>query len=144
IVSKVELLKLKQQRLNQQKNIYQDAVELERAYEQLLAEFGRNNRTLFAIKELAKLKANNLNKLSEAEALLEETLSYPGINPEELALLKLELADIYLMNNNPWDASLLYGQVEKSHANTAIGQEAKFRNAKLSFYNGDFKWAKAQ
>src|SRR5690606_21172784 len=28
--------------------------------------------------------------------------------------------------------------------NTILGQEAKFRNAKLAFYNGDFKWAKAQ
>ena len=43
-----------------------------------------------------------------------------------------------------WDASLLYSQVEKDFKYEAIGQEAKFKNAKLSFYAGDFTWAKAQ
>jgi hypothetical protein len=43
-----------------------------------------------------------------------------------------------------WDASLLYSQVEKEFKYEAIGHEAKFKNAKLSFYAGDFKWAKTQ
>ncbi len=39
---------------------------------------------------------------------------------------------------------MLYSQVEKAYKYDPVGQEAKFRNAKLSYYNGDFKWAKAQ
>jgi len=57
---------------------------------------------------------------------------------------KLMLADIYLVSGEIWDASLLYSQVEKDFKYEAIGQEAKFRNAKLSFYAGDFAWAKTQ
>ncbi len=144
IAAKLELLKIKQQQINKQGNLEQNAAEQEKAYEQLLAKFGKGKQTLFAIIELAKLKANVLNKANEAEVLLEDALNFKNVNTEEVAALKLELADIYLLNNNPWDASLLYGQIEKAHPNTAIGQEAKFSNAKLAFYNGDFKWAKAQ
>jgi TolA-binding protein len=54
------------------------------------------------------------------------------------------LGDIYLLKGEIWEASLLYSQVEKAFKYEAVGQEAKFRNAKLSFYNGDFAWAKTQ
>jgi TolA-binding protein len=43
-----------------------------------------------------------------------------------------------------WDAMLLYGQVDKEYMEEPIGQEAKLRNAKLSYYIGEFEWAKAQ
>jgi TolA-binding protein len=43
-----------------------------------------------------------------------------------------------------WDATLLYSQVEKDFPNTDVGQDAKFRNAKLSYYTGDFEYAKLQ
>jgi TolA-binding protein len=49
-----------------------------------------------------------------------------------------------LLNGEIWEASLLYSQVEKDFKYEAIGQEAKFKNAKLSFYAGDFSWAKTQ
>ena len=38
----------------------------------------------------------------------------------------------------------MYSQVEKDYKYETIGQEAKFRNAKLSYYAGDFAWAKTQ
>jgi len=43
-----------------------------------------------------------------------------------------------------WEASLTYSQVEKAFKFEPIGQDAKFRNAKVAFYMGDFKWAKSQ
>lgn len=144
IVAKVELLKIKQQQLNKGRLTPADITYLETAYEQLITEYGKSNRTLFALRELAKLKANHLNKVSEAETILEEALEFKGITEEVLASIKTELADIYVLNNNIWDASLLLGQVEKSFPGDPVGQEAKFKNAKISFYNGDFKWAKAQ
>jgi hypothetical protein len=36
---------------------------------------------------------------------------------------------------------LLYSQVEKSNKEQPIGYEAKLRNAKLSYYKGDFELA---
>jgi len=113
-------------------------------YETLLKEYGSNTQTVFAIRELANLKAYYQNDLNGGQKLLEDVLSFPSLNPLTLASVKLELANIYIINNERWEAALLYGQIEKSLSNEPIAQEAKFKNAKLSFYNGDFTWAKAQ
>lgn len=121
-----------------------DIETLVKDYETLLNDYGRNYQTVFAIRELAHLKAFYLNQLAAAVDILEPIINAPGIEPQKLAQLKLDLADIYLLNVQPWEAALLYGQVEKSLSNEPLGQEAKFKNAKLSFYNGDFNWAKAQ
>ena len=48
------------------------------------------------------------------------------------------------MTGDIWEASLRYSQVEKAFKHDEIGQEAKFRNAKIAYYTGDFKWAQAQ
>jgi tetratricopeptide (TPR) repeat protein len=98
----------------------------------------------FVVKNLATLKAYYLNKPEEAIALLEEVISNPSIKPVDKADYKILQADIYLVSGAIWDASLLYSQVEKDFKYEPIGHEAKFKNAKLSFYAGDFKWAKTQ
>ena len=52
--------------------------------------------------------------------------------------------DIYIITGDVWESSLLYSQVEKTMRNEAVGHLAKLRNARLSFYIGEFGWAKAQ
>lgn len=96
------------------------------------------------LKNLAHLKAYYLNKSDEAIELLNNFINLAGIEATTKAEYKIMLADIYLIKGEIWEASLLYSQVEKSFKYEAIGQEAKFRNAKLSFYAGDFTWAKTQ
>ncbi|MFC5282029.1 tetratricopeptide repeat protein [Pedobacter alpinus] len=113
-------------------------------YEKLLDEYGKNNQTIFALRDLANLEAFYLDNEERAIELLELSLNLPNVKLSDLAEIKLDLAHIYTLNNQPWDAALLYGQVEKSFEGDVLGQEAKFKNAKLSFYNGDFNWAKAQ
>ena len=39
---------------------------------------------------------------------------------------------------------MLYTQVEKAEKGNPLGEEAKFRNAKLAYYKGDFEWAQTQ
>ena len=55
-----------------------------------------------------------------------------------------ENADVQLYTGEIWDASLNYSQVDKDMPNDVLGNEAKFKNAKLSFYIGEFNWAKSQ
>jgi len=38
----------------------------------------------------------------------------------------------------------LFSQVDKEFKEEQIGQEARFKNARLSYFNGDFQWAQAQ
>jgi len=119
-------------------------LDLEKNYFDLLTEFGRNPNTAFAMQKLARLQAFKLHKLADAQKLLEDIVALPGLRPALLADCKLDLGDVYLLNNKPWDATLLYGQVAKDYPGTSIGQEADYRNAKLAYYTGDFTYAKGQ
>ncbi len=118
--------------------------QLETEYLTYFTKRGKIPETAALVKDLAHLQAFYLNKLPEAAALLEELIALRGINARLLALCKLDLGDIYLADNQPWDAILIYGQVEKAYKDDPLGQEAKFRNARLSYYQADFDWAKAQ
>jgi TolA-binding protein len=144
IPSKIELINTKNLRVTAGKYTNDDLVNLEKDYIDLLAEFGKNTNTAFAIQKLANLQAFKLHKLNEAQKLLEEAVQIPNIKRNQLAGCKLDLGDVYLLNNKPWDATLLYSQVEKDFPNTSVGQDAKYRNAKLAYYTGDFTWAKGQ
>jgi tetratricopeptide (TPR) repeat protein len=57
------------------------------------------------------------------------------------AKAKLDLGDIYMLKGEPWESTLLYSQVEKTQKENLVGYEAKLRNAKLSYYKGDFQLA---
>ena len=144
IPSKIDLIEVKNQKLNTGKSTNADMVGLEQDYINLLNDFGRNSSTAFAMQRLANLQAFKLHKYAEAQKLLEETINVPNIRPNLLAQVKLDLGDIYLMDNKPWDATLIYSQVEKANPDTYLSQEASYRNAKLAYYTGDFTWAKGQ
>lgn len=122
----------------------QDLTDLEKNYEVTIQELGKSSSTVSLLKNFAHLKAFYLNKSQEAINLLNEAIELPQLSSIQQAECKLELGDILLMTGQIWDASLLYSQVEKSFKYDVIGQEAKFRNAKVSYYNGDFGWAQAQ
>ena len=96
------------------------------------------------IKNLAHIKAFYLGKNQEAIDLLDQAIDIPGIPPTEKAKCKIELADILLFTDDVWEATLLYQQAYMDFKFDPIGQEAKFKNARLSFYIGEFKWAQAQ
>ena len=144
IPAKIELINAKNRKVTSGKYVQSDLLDLEKNYNDLLTEFGKNSNTAFAMQKLASLEAFKLHKPVDAQKLLEDAITIPNIRPELLASCKLDLGDTYLINGNQWDAELLYGQVEKDFPNTDIGQDAKFRNAKLAYYTGDFNWAKRQ
>ncbi|MCB0581782.1 MAG: tetratricopeptide repeat protein [Phaeodactylibacter sp.] len=118
--------------------------QLEQEYESFLGEFGRSKLTANIILELAELEALYINDLDKAIRLLNEMIAYPNVNPAIQALGKINLADYYLMQGERWEATLLYSQVDKAFKEDQLGHEARFRNAKLSYYTGDFQWAQAQ
>ncbi len=118
--------------------------QLEQEYESFLNEFGRSKVTANIILELAELEALYINDLDKAISLLREMIEYPNVNPAIQAMGKINLADYYLMQGERWEATLLYSQVDKAFKEDQLGHEARFRNAKLSYFTGDFQWAQAQ
>ncbi|MCB0560506.1 MAG: tetratricopeptide repeat protein [Lewinellaceae bacterium] len=122
----------------------EELTQLEKEYESFLDEFGRSKLTANIVLELAELEAIYINDLDKAIGLLNQMIEYPNVNPAIQARGKINLADYYLMQGERWEATLLYSQVDKAFKEDALGHEARFRNAKLSYYTGDFQWAQAQ
>ena len=118
--------------------------EAELALQQIINDFGVSDFSLQSVTQWAHLKAFYQNKAGEGRLKLEEVVKTNGLNARFLNQAKLELADILLLEGDVWESTLLYSQVEKAYKNDTLGQEAKFRNAKLAYYKGEFEWAKAQ
>lgn len=123
----------------------QTAIEaLTAAYNQLFAEFGKQPATLSLMLDYAHLLAFQVGDAEAAIAWLDEAIAMQSAPPMQRARCKMELADILLYTDRVWDALLLYGQVDLDFKEDVIGQDAKFKRAMVSYYQGDFSWAKAQ
>ena len=109
------------------------------------AEIGKNESAYAVAIRLGHLLAFYRSQPDSALTLL-SPLTEPssGLTIRPLNEVKLEIADIQLLQGEIWEATLTYAQIEKALKTDTLGQEAKFRNAKLAYYKGDFEWAKAQ
>ncbi|MEL7163497.1 MAG: tetratricopeptide repeat protein, partial [Bacteroidota bacterium] len=117
---------------------------LEEAYVSFLEEFGTNPASARIANQLAELEALYLNDLDKAIGILSTVVATPGVNVKTQAEAKLALADYYLMQGEVWESTLLYSQVDKKFKEDLLGHEARFRNARLSYFRGDFEWAQSQ
>ena len=118
-------------------------------YESTLDELGISARSAMIINDFAMTKAFYESKYSEtaieeAAGILENALTMPGLDVNTEALLKIQLADIYVLKGRIWDSSLLYAQVEKTFKYDEIGHSAKLKNVLVFYYAGDFYWAQSQ
>lgn len=94
--------------------------------------------------DYAMLEAQYNNNPQKGIEILQKAIDMPSANPEFVGACKLQLGDYYILAGKIWDASLTYSQVDKSFKEDAMGEDARFRNAKLAFYRGDFDWAQQQ
>jgi tetratricopeptide (TPR) repeat protein len=115
------------------------------AYKDFLKNYGMNRPESGTVTlHLAEIQALYANDPASAIALLRKYIDEPVVSPKEQAYAKLALGDYLLLTGESWEATLFYGQVEMAYQDDPLGHEAKFRNAQLSLYRGDFDWAKAQ
>jgi len=143
--AKIEGLRCRRFKLVEESNLSNNYIlELKAKYLAFLYELGKNRNTASVLIDLAELEAFYLNDLPKAIALLTEVIGFPGINNRLQATAKLNLGDYQLMNGEIWEATLLYSQVDKAFQDDLLGQDARFRNARLSYYTGDFTWAQSQ
>ena len=91
----------------------------------------------------ADIMTYQLGKSEEAIAMLTQTIETVG-SKQDKAELKLKLADIYLYKDEVWEATLLYSQVDKSLKEEPLGHEARFKNAQLRYFIGEYEWAESQ
>lgn len=119
----------------------EDLLQLKQSYQLMIEQNLHAYNTILAKIELADLEARYLFQTDSAILLLQDIVSNRMTPKDLLVKAKLALGDYYIMNGEHWESTLLYTQVEKDYKGTPLGEEAKFRNARLAYFKGDFDWA---
>ncbi|XZF13540.1 tetratricopeptide repeat protein [Chitinophagaceae bacterium MMS25-I14] len=121
----------------------EDVQQLEKDYEAFLQDFPQYYTTE-TVRNYAMLAAQYGDDPKKGIALLTNGIGQPNARKDFVGQCKLQLGDYYILDGRVWDASLTYSQVDKAFREDALGEEARFRNAKLAYYRGDFEWAQGQ
>jgi predicted Zn-dependent protease len=145
VSANLELINVKRDKLVNSPNYSNEQLfSLKQTYQNFISTFKNEYTTTYAILELAQLEALYLHDIDSAIAHVIPVTENSRAPKDLLAKAKMYLGDYYLIADQPWESLLLYTQVEKEQKGNPLGEEAKFRNAKLAYYKGDFEWAQTQ
>ncbi|MCO5231323.1 MAG: tetratricopeptide repeat protein [Chitinophagales bacterium] len=144
-IANLEYISTQKSIILQKKNYTQeDLLQLKDSYLRLINGRIQPSQIAMAKIDLADLEARYFYNTDSAIAILSKLINEKDIHKDLIATAKMDLGDYYIMNNEPWESILLYTQVAKDFKGTPIGEEAKYRNARLSYFKGDFDWALTQ
>lgn len=121
----------------------EDVTALAAIFDSFLVEFPSYYKQQVA-SDFARLQAQYGNNVQRAIAILNKGINDPGMPRQRMGAFKLQLGDYYLLAGRIWDASLTYSQVDKEFKQDVMGEDARFRNARLAYYQGDFDLAQKQ
>ena len=113
--------------LNNSKNVYNNSL---RKYNLLL--------------DLSEIEAFYLGDISSAKQHLNNAILIPSLKEKQKGNAKLKLANILVLEDNIWEASLMYLQIEKQFKDDQLGHLAKFKNAQVYYFSGEYDWCQAQ
>ncbi len=132
----------RESRLRETYPIHRDSVlSLVNAYRIFINQYPQQAVALEAVRNVAVIQSDYLQETDSAIAQLSTLIASPYASAYLKAKAKLDLADMYVLKEEPWESALLYAQVEKTQKESPIGYEAKLKNARLSYYRGDFQLA---
>ena len=113
--------------LNNSKNVYNNSL---RKYNLLL--------------DLSEIEAFYLGDISSAKKHLNNAIQIPRLKEKQKGNAKLKLANILVLEDKIWEASLMYLQIEKQFKDDQLGHLAKFKNAQVYYFSGEYDWCQAQ
>lgn len=117
--------------------------EIQQRFDDLFTVYPRDYRTVLLQRDYANFIAFQKNQPETAITYLKETIQQP-LNKRQLATVKLALGDILVYKEQFNQALIYFSQVQKALKNDVIGQDARYRVARTSYYKGDFEWAESQ
>jgi len=142
LLARLGLIRTREERVKKSFPVKTDSVRmLISDYRNFIKQYPDNLNALEAAKSEAMLYATYLDQKDSAIQLLNRLVANPKASQYLKAKAKLDLGDIYMLKGEPWESTLLYSQVEKTQKENLVGYDAKLRNAKLSYYKGDFRLA---
>jgi tetratricopeptide (TPR) repeat protein len=113
-------------------------------YSSVLARLGKTQFTIGILNEQAHILAFYADRAAEAIVILQDAILVQSLTDIQRAQLKMQLADIEVLKGDIWEASLLYMQIDKDFKFEAIGDEAKYKNARIFYFDGEFDFAQSQ
>ena len=113
-------------------------------YNVALTRLGKTKFTIGILNEQAHILAFYADRASEAIIILQDAILIQSLTDIQRAQLKMQLADIEVLKGDIWEASLLYMQIDKDFKFEAIGDEAKYKNARIFYFEGEFDFAQSQ
>jgi tetratricopeptide (TPR) repeat protein len=105
--------------------------------------YGRGNETYLLQIDYNHFLAFKANEIEKATNNL-KTLTNKNLNSYQESRVKMELADILVLDEKFNRALIYYSQIQKKVKSDVLAQEARFKVAQTSYFKGDFEWAKAQ
>lgn len=145
--AQMSLFDAQKQKLLSGKYSVSDLNALRNLYLTTIKDYEKERRTYELIDiniDLAELYGEYLLKTDSAIEVLNKVINTMPVDANQLLGCKVKLGDYYLIGDSPWEATLLYSQVDKASPGSEIGELARFKNAKWSYYQGDFAWAQSQ
>lgn len=112
-------------------------------FQQLFKEYGLGVETYLLQIDYNHFLAFQQGKTELASNNLRE-LTNRGLNSYQEARVKMELADILVLEARFNEALIFYSQVQNKVKNDVLAQEARFKVARTSYFKGDFEWALTQ
>jgi len=115
----------------------------EELFQRLFSTFGKNQATI----KLQVLYADYLtfqkNNASKAIEVLKNALGFSNSKFDK-ARIKLKLGEVLVFTGKKNKALIYFSQIQTQLKNHPLAQQATFKVAQTSYFNGDFTWAKAQ
>ncbi|MEP1856120.1 tetratricopeptide repeat protein, partial [Nonlabens ulvanivorans] len=111
--------------------------------EQLLTKSGRDGQTFMLQLDYADFLTFKASEPETAVTILTE-LENKRLSKFQKAEVKMLLADILVLQEQFNRALILYSQVQTDLPNDELAQEAQYRVARTSYYQGDFPWSLTQ
>lgn len=142
LLARLGLIRTRESRVKKTFPVNNDSVKaLIDDYQRFVSEYPANPHSLEVSRDQALLFANYLGEQDSAIAILNKLIDNPRSSLFLKSKAKLDLGDIYLIKGEAWESTLLYSQVEKTQKENPVGYEAKLKNAKLSYFKGNFRLA---
>ncbi len=139
LLARLGLINTREARIKNTYPVHPDSVRnLIGDYKDFIAQYPNSSYSMEALRNQALLYAYYLDEKDQAIELLNLLIANPRLNSTLQAKAKLDLGDIYLLRGETWESTLLYSQVEKTQKESPVAYEAKLKNAKLSYFKGDF------